>query len=41
MNILLSFTGFNDPFSKGLVEQEEQPGPILSVLKAKKDRLKG
>lgn len=35
MNILLSFTGFNDPFSKGLVEQEEQPGPILSVLKAK------
>lgn len=35
MSILLSFTEFNDPFSKGLVEQEEQPGSILSVLKAK------
>ncbi|ELI9035108.1 sigma 54-interacting transcriptional regulator [Morganella morganii] len=35
MNILLSFTGFNDPFSKGLVEQEEQLGPILGVLNAK------
>lgn len=35
MNFLLSFTGFNDPFSKGLVEQEEQPGPILTLLNAK------
>jgi len=32
MNILLTFTGFHDPYSKGLVEQEEQPGPILSLL---------
>ena len=35
MNILLTFTGFHDPFSKGLVESVEQPGPILSLLNAK------
>jgi hypothetical protein len=32
MDILLTFTGFHDPFYKGLIEQEEQPGPILSLL---------
>jgi len=32
MDILLTFTGFHDPYSKGLVDQEEQPGPILSLL---------
>jgi DNA-binding NtrC family response regulator len=32
MDILLTFTGFHDPYSKGLVEQEEQPGPILTLL---------
>lgn len=32
MGILLTFTGFHDPYSKGLVDQEEQPGPILSLL---------
>ena len=32
MNVLLTFTGFHDPFFKGLVGQEEQPGPILSLL---------
>lgn len=32
MNILLTFTGFHDPYFKGLVDQEEQPGPILSLL---------
>ncbi|HPA84234.1 MAG TPA: RNA repair transcriptional activator RtcR family protein, partial [Deltaproteobacteria bacterium] len=32
MNVLLTFTGFHDPYSKGLVDQEEQPGPILSLL---------
>jgi DNA-binding NtrC family response regulator len=32
MNVLLTFTGFHDPFSPGLVEGEEQPGPILSLL---------
>ncbi len=32
MNILLTFTGFHDPYFKGLVDQEEQAGPILSLL---------
>lgn len=32
MNALLTFTGFHDPYFKGLVDQEEQPGPILSLL---------
>lgn len=35
MNILLTFTGFHDPYSIGLVGQEEQPGPILSLVKAR------
>lgn len=32
MDVLLTFTGFHDPYFKGLVDQEEQPGPILSLL---------
>jgi len=32
MNVLLTFTGFHDPYFKGLVDEEEQPGPILSLL---------
>lgn len=36
MNILLTFTGFHDPYFKGLVEKEEQPGPILSLLTVRK-----
>ncbi len=40
MNILLTFTGFNDPYSLGLVGEEEVPGPILSLIAVKKfDRL--
>lgn len=35
MDILLTFTGFHDPYFKGLVDQEEQPGPILSLLTAR------
>lgn len=35
MNVLLTFTGFHDPYFKGLVGQEEQPGPILSLLSAR------
>lgn len=35
MNVLLTFTGFHDPFFKGLVGHEEQPGPILSLLAAR------
>ncbi len=32
MDILLTFTGFHDSYFKRLVDQEEQPGPILSLL---------
>jgi hypothetical protein len=32
MRVLLTFTGFHDPYTKGLVGQEEQPGPILSLV---------
>ncbi len=32
MDVLLTFTGFHDPYFKGLVDQEEQAGPILSLL---------
>jgi len=35
MDTLLTFTGFHDPFFKGLVEGEEQLGPILSLLSAR------
>lgn len=34
-NVLLTFTGFHDPYTKGLLGQEEQPGPILSLLSAR------
>jgi hypothetical protein len=32
MRVLLTFTGFHDPYTKGLVGQEEQSGPILSLV---------
>lgn len=35
MNVLLTFTGFQDPYSLGLVGQEEQPGPILSLVSSR------
>lgn len=35
MDVLLSFTGFQDPYAIGLVGQEEQPGPILSLVGAR------
>lgn len=35
MKILLTFTGFHDPYAVGLVGQEEQPGPILSLVRAR------
>ena len=35
VRILLTFTGFHDPYSKGLVGEEEQPGPIVSLLQAR------
>jgi len=33
--ILVTFTGFHDPYSKGLVAEEEQPGPILTLAGAR------
>jgi DNA-binding NtrC family response regulator len=30
---LLTFTGFHDPFSKGLVGEEEQAGPIITLAR--------
>jgi transcriptional regulator with PAS, ATPase and Fis domain len=33
--LLLTFTGFQDPYSLGLVGEDEQPGPILSLLRTK------
>src|SRR5205809_410787 len=35
-NILLTFTGFHDPFGAAAVEGTEQEGPILSLLRAKR-----
>jgi len=35
MKVLLTFTGFHDPFTMGLIEQEEQLGPILSLVAAR------
>jgi Sigma-54 interaction domain/Regulator of RNA terminal phosphate cyclase/CRISPR-associated protein (Cas_Csm6) len=35
LRILLTFTGFHDPYSRGLIGEEDQPGPILSLLKAR------
>lgn len=34
-SVLLSFTGFRDPYFPGLIDQSEQPGPILSLLSAR------
>ena len=36
MEILLTFIGFNDPYSLGLVGEEEVPGPILSLITARR-----
>lgn len=35
MDVLLTFTGFHDPYAIGLVGQEEQAGPILSLVGAR------
>lgn len=32
---LLTFTGFHDPYSPGLVEGESHPGPILTLVQTK------
>lgn len=36
MRVLITFTGSNDPFSHSLVQGEEQPGPVLSLVAARK-----
>lgn len=36
MDILLTFTGFHDPYAQGLIGEEEQAGSILSLVTAKK-----
>jgi sigma54-dependent transcription regulator len=33
--VLLTFTGFQDPYSRGLVGELEQAGPILTLLRAR------
>ena len=35
IDVLLTFTGFNDPYAVGLVGHEEQPGPILSLVQTR------
>lgn len=30
--VLISFTGFHDPYAMGLIDGEEQPGPILTLV---------
>ena len=38
--ILLSFTGFHDPYNPTVVEGEDQPGPIVTIVQARHfDRL--
>jgi len=40
MNVLLTFTGFHDPYSIGLVGDEQQAGPVLSLVGARRfDRI--
>ena len=34
-DILMTFTGFHDPFYPGLVDGQDQPGPVMSLLSAK------
>jgi transcriptional regulator with PAS, ATPase and Fis domain len=36
MDVLLTFTGFHDPYSSSLVEREEQAGPILSLARTRR-----
>jgi sigma54-dependent transcription regulator len=36
MKVLITFTGFNDPYSKAVIEGEEKPGPVLSLVSSRK-----
>jgi len=35
MKVLLTFTGFHDPYCAGLVGESQQPGPIVSLVSAR------
>jgi transcriptional regulator with PAS, ATPase and Fis domain len=35
MSTLLTFTGFHDPYSKGLIEGEELPGPVITLARSR------
>jgi len=35
MRVLVTFTGFHDPYSLGLVGEEQQAGPIISLVNAR------
>lgn len=35
-DVLLTFTGFHDPYSLGLIDDDEQPGPILTLTGEKR-----
>lgn len=35
MRVLLTFTGFHDPYSLGLVGDEQQAGPVVSLAQVK------
>lgn len=35
MRVLVTFTGFHDPYSLGLVGEEQQAGPIISLVRAR------
>ncbi len=36
LRVLLSFTGFHDPFAPSVVEGQMDAGPVLSVLAERK-----
>ena len=35
MKILITFTGYEDPYTEGLINDTQQIGPILTLLSAK------
>ena len=35
MRVLATYTGFHDPYSLGLVGEEQQAGPIISLVNAR------
>ncbi|MFC1497168.1 RNA repair transcriptional activator RtcR family protein [Verrucomicrobiota bacterium] len=35
MRVLFTFTGFHDPYAVGLIGDDQQPGPVLSLVSAR------